>query len=135
MAPYVVSGSLGASAVPSISPGVSYQVWSASTVVAGSGLAAASQQVALTLSQGVSNGIGASGFFSAAPGAFEIDLQVSDADADSQYQTIQNGNITTVDSVNNTWHIDAPYVCAKFARLLLRSLTNVVTVTADIQQR
>jgi hypothetical protein len=72
--------------------------------------------------------------FSGAPGAFEIDVQVSDVDVDTQYQTCANGNITTVDATNQTFHFDGSTVLATFVRLLLRSRTNAVNVTADIHR-
>ena len=69
---------------------------------------------------------------SGAPGASEVDVQVASTDADGNYPTISNGNITTFDSVNNTAHLDATLVTAKFVRLLMRSRTNSVTITATI---
>jgi hypothetical protein len=110
------------------------QVWNAETPTPGNGGAAASRQVALVSSQGINAGFSVTGFFAAAPGAFEIDVQVSDVDADAQYQTCANGNITTVDATNNTFHFDGATVMAKFVRLLLRSRTNAVAVTADIRR-
>lgn len=120
---------------PSIAPGDSYQVWNAEQPAPGNGNASASQEVALTSAGGVGNGISASGFFSGAPGAFEVDIQVSDVDADADYQTLAGGNITTVDAVNNTFHFEDPYCCAKFVRGLMRSRGNAVNVTLYIRQR
>jgi hypothetical protein len=74
------------------------------------------------------------GFFSGAPGSFEIDVQVSDVDADAQYQTCANGNITTVDATNNTFHFDGSTVLATFVRLLMRSRTNAVNLSADVRR-
>jgi hypothetical protein len=74
------------------------------------------------------------GFFSAAPGSFEIDVQVSDVDVDTQYQTCANGNLTSVDASNQTFHFDGSTVLATFARLLMRSRTNGVNVTANIRR-
>ena len=70
------------------------------------------------------------GFFSGAPGAFEIDLQTSDTDADGMYAS-ESTTITTV-STNNTFRAEFPSVKAKFARLLLKSRANAVNLTARI---
>ncbi len=111
-------------------PGDFAQVWKAP----GSGGASASQRVALGMKEGGPGGFSVTGFFSGAPGSFEIDVQVSDMDADAQYQTCANGNLTTVDATNQTFHFDGSTVLATFVRLLLRSRTNGVNVTADIRR-
>jgi hypothetical protein len=67
----------------------------------------------------------AQGKFDAAPGVFEIDIQLSDIDIDAQYQTAANMNITTVDATNNTFRA-AIQDQAHFIRMLLRSRTNAV---------
>ena len=115
-------------------PGDFAQVWNAEQPAPGSGGASASQRVALGTKEGGPGGFSVTGFFSGAPGSFEIDVQVSDVDADTQYQTISGGNITTVDATNNTFHLDASGVLATFVRLLMRSRTNAVNVTADIRR-
>ena len=74
-------------------PGDSAQVWNAEQPTPGNGGGSASTQLALGTS-GTPGGFSVTGFFSGAPGAFEIDVQVSDVDADAQYQTCANGNIT-----------------------------------------
>lgn len=109
------------------------KVWNAEQPVVGAGGVSASQGVALTRVSGDRGGFEISGFFSGAPGAFEIDVQVADEDVDSEYQTIANGNITSVDSVNQTFHFDAPQVNGRFVRLLMRSRTNAVNVTAFVK--
>jgi hypothetical protein len=86
------------------------------------------------MKEGGPGGFSVTGFFSGAPGSFEIDVQVSDVDADAQYQTCANGNLTTVDATNQTFHFDGSTVLATFVRLLLRSRTNGVNVTADIRR-
>lgn len=75
---------------------------------------------------GTGIGFYANGKFSAAPGAFEVDIQVADVDADPRYQTVANGNITTVDATNNTFHFDVTWTSAKFARMRILSRTNAV---------
>ncbi len=119
----------------SIGPGESVLVWNAEDPVAGAGGASASQQVALVRVPG-ENGTSFSvdGFFSVAPGAFEIDVQAAAVDVDSQYQTVAGGNITTVDSVNQTFHFAGNAENARFVRLLKRSLTNDGKITATIKR-
>jgi len=115
-------------------PGDFAQVWNAEQPAPGSGGASASQRVALGEKEGGPGGFSVTGFFSGAPGVFEIDVQVSDVDVDTQYQTCASGNITAVDATNNTFHFDGANVLATFVRLLLRSRTNAVNVTADIRR-
>ncbi len=115
-------------------PGDFAQVWNAEQPAPGSGGASASQRVSLGMKEGGPGGFSVTGFFSGAPGSFEIDVQVSDVDADAQYQTCANGNLTTVDATNQTFHFDGSTVLATFVRLLLRSRTNGVNVTADIRR-
>jgi hypothetical protein len=114
-----------------LTSGNAVQVWNAETPTPGNGTTAASQQVSMVATNGrAGTPFSVDGKFSGAPGAFECDVQVATIDADANYQTISNGNITTVDSVSNTFHLDAVLVNARFARLLMRSRTNSVSVTA-----
>lgn len=117
---------------PVLNPGSVINLWSAETPTPGNGGASASQQVALTQNP-YKNGspFSVDGKFSGAPGAFEVDVQVAGADADANYQTCSNCNITTVDSTNNTFHLDFAGN-AKFVRLLMRSRTNSVSITATV---
>ena len=121
-----------ATAAPIIQSGQYYTVWSAETPTPGNGTTAASQQVALQ-SQPGKNGMPFSvdGKFSGAPGAFEIDVQVAAQDADANYQTCSNCAITTVDTVNNTFHLDYSGT-TRFMRLLLRVRANTVSITATV---
>ena len=122
-----------ASPPPIVNSGDVAVVWNAETPTPGNGGVSASQQVALEIkSSRAGSPFSVDGKFSAAPGTFEVDLQVAATDADTAYQTCSNCNITTVDSTNNTFHLDATLVTAKFARLLMRSRTNSVTITATI---
>ena len=114
-----------------LQPGQVITLWSAETPTPGTGTTAASQQVALALPAG-HGGFAIDGKFSGAPGAFEVDVQVAAVDSDTNYQTVSSGNITTVDSTNNTFHFDGTTVKAKFVRLLMRSRTNSVSVTATV---
>lgn len=122
-----------ASPAQTLNSGDVVTVWSAETPTAGNGTAAASQQVALLTKNGrAGSPFSVDGQFSAAPGSFEVDVQVSATDSDTSYQTCSNCNITTVDSTNQTFHLDAVLVNAKFARLLMRTRTNSVSITAKI---
>jgi hypothetical protein len=120
--------------VTSIAPGDSVQVWNAEQPAAGTGGSSASQQIACTRAQMVGAAIIVEGFFSGAPGAFELDVQGSEVDADAQYVTVANGNITTVDATNQDFRFEAALV-PKFVRLLMRSRTNAVNVTAYLAER
>lgn len=116
-----------------LGPGVTATVWSAETPTPGNGTTAASQQVSLS-NKGTGTGFSCDGKFSGAPGVFEVDVQVAAADSDTNYQTAANANITTVDSTNQTWHFDGTLVNAKYARLLMRTRTNSVSITATCGQ-
>ncbi len=117
----------------SLAPGEQVQVWNAQQPTPGNVAGAISQQLALVRLQ-TQNGtpFNVSGYFSGAPGTFEIDVMVSDDDNPAHYQTIANGNITTVDATNNTFHLDGILVSASFVALFLRTRTNAVNVTAWI---
>jgi hypothetical protein len=115
-----------------LAPGQSTQVWNAETPTPGNGTSAASQQVSISVVNGPSTGFNAQGYFSGAPGTFEIDVQTADTDSDTAYQTVNNGAVTTVDGVNQTWRLDCGTCNARFVRLLMRSRTNNVTISAWI---
>ena len=110
-----------------------YVTWNAETPTPGNGTTAASQQVQINTS-GPSKTFFVDGHFSGAPGAFEVDVQVASNDADTDYQTAANANITTVDAINNTFHYDGTLVNTRFVRLLMRTRTNSVSITARIGQ-
>lgn len=78
-------------------------------------------------------GFAVDGKFSAPPGVFEVDVQVADVDADANYQVISNGNVTTVDATNFTFHFDCTLVTAKFARVKLVSRANAVGFACTIR--
>lgn len=124
----------GSTPVLSVGLGESVQVWNAEQPTPGTGNAAASREVAIRADQGRS-GFAVDGFFSGAPGAFEIDVQVNNIDnLDAHYQTPANGNITAVDTTNNTFHFDGSTILAQRVRLLMRSRTNAVNVTANVSK-
>jgi len=63
------------------------------------------------------------GIFQAAPGTFELDVQIAGVDAPSQYQTVSNGVINAVDPTNFTFHFDVTFTGAKFVSLYMRTNT------------
>lgn len=73
------------------------------------------------------------GFFSGAPGAFEIDLQTSDTDADGMYQSLGAGIVQV--NANNAFRAEFLNVSARFARVLLLSLANGVNITLNITRK
>jgi hypothetical protein len=85
------------------------------------------------LSLSSSFGFAVDGKFSGAPGAFEVDVQCAEIDADANYQTLSGFNITTVDATNNTFHADCTLNTAKFARARLLSRTNSVGLVVVIR--
>lgn len=123
-------------AVPPVplTPGGTVIVWNAETPTPGNGTTAASQQAALSSIGNVNTPFSVDGHFSGAPGAFEVDVQCASNDADTDYQTISGGNITTVDSTNNTFHLDAGQAVCRYVRLLMRSRTNSVSITARVNR-
>ena len=72
--------------------------------------------------------------FDAAPGAFEVDIQEADTDADAFY--ILPGatayTINVVVAATNNARVDLSPTGGKFMRLLLKTLTNAVKVRAKI---
>lgn len=83
--------------------------------------------------QGVAAPFSADGYFDGAPGAFEVDVQTSDTDVDTDYVTVANGNQTAVNA-NNSFHFEAQLNGAKFARLKLVSLANSVNFIGIIKR-
>lgn len=74
--------------------------------------------------------ISISGFFSAAPGVFEIDLQTSDVDADGMYVS----ETTTITAVNANNAFRALFtIKAKFFRVFVKTLPNAVNLTLTAQ--
>ena len=67
--------------------------------------------------------------WSAASGAINVQLQTADTDIDAAY--IQEGALIT-NNTGNVTRAEFPDVVAKFARILISTLTNNVTATAKI---
>lgn len=69
------------------------------------------------------------GVFSAAPGAFEVDIQEADTDADAYYTTPSNPAYTiTAVGANQQFRVDLSPTGGKFMRAKLVSRTNAVTL-------
>ncbi len=68
--------------------------------------------------------------WSAAPGAISVQFQTADTDIDAAY--IQEGAAITIVNAGNVSRAEFPDVVAKFARILISTLTNNVTATAKI---
>lgn len=103
-----------------------YTLWNSETPNPGSGGSSASSEVGLPLDN---EPWSINGFFSGDPGVFEIDIQAAGQNIDSEFQTIANGNMTSVDPINYTFHFSSA-TKARFIRLLMRTRTNSVAVTA-----
>jgi hypothetical protein len=90
--------------------------------------------VAVALSQspheGVVPSVSVEGFFSGAPGVFEIDLQSADVDADAFY--VSYANVINAVGGNNTFRGEFPNVKAKFVRARLVARANAVNLTLRI---
>jgi hypothetical protein len=69
--------------------------------------------------------------FSGAPGAFEIDVQTSDVDQDSDYVTI---NALTTGGLNasNVGRVELPNFWAKYVRVKVVSFANFATVNLSV---
>ena len=117
---------------PNLAPGQVIVLWSAESPAPGTGTTAASQQVSLTsLANRAGAPFGVDFKFSAAPGVFEVDVQAAAVDVDTNYASVSNGVIAAVDATNNTAHMDFVGT-AKYMRLLLRTRTNAVSITATV---
>lgn len=113
-------------------PGDTVVLWNAETPNPSANAASSSIPVAI-IAQGR---MAIDGKFAADPGAFEIDVMVSEEESPigtthAKYQTISGGNMTAVDATNFTFHMDIPSMAGKFLKLLMRSRTNAVAVTAS----
>jgi hypothetical protein len=111
--------------VPSLEPGAPAFALIVTADAAASGFA--SQQFALA---GAYPRGGArlrfEGVFSAAPGTFEVDVQEAAVDAANNYKTV--GSATVVDA-NQTFGIDViDGLVGPFVRVLIKTLTNAVTL-------
>lgn len=68
-------------------------------------------------------------WFSGDPGAFEVDIQTADVDADSHYCTINSWINDASLNANFVGRIELPNFWARYVRAYVESLTNNVTVS------
>jgi len=68
--------------------------------------------------------------WSAAPGTISLQFQTADTDIDAAYS--QEGALISNVNTGNVTRAEFPDVVAKFARILIATLTNNVTATAKI---
>lgn len=124
--------------VQSLQPGQTIVVFNAEQPAAGSTSASASVPVSIAGSKnGAPVGLAVDLSFSAAPGAFEVDVLVADvvlvagAISFTGFTLLNGGAITAVDANNNA-HLELPNVTARFICLLIKTRTNAVNLTARI---
>lgn len=74
------------------------------------------------------------GFFSGAPGVFEIDIQESDTDADGLYilPTAAAYKVTAVDATTQAFRVDLNPTGGKFMRVKLVSRANAVSLVLKV---
>lgn len=104
--------------------------------VAGEQPAPPQASIAVTLQPSETNAspmVTVEGRFSGAPGAFNVQIQEADTDADAFYITPANAayTVTAVNS-QNVFRVDLSPTGGKFMRVLLSSRTNAVTFTCKL---
>jgi len=119
--------------IRSISPGDTQQVLDSADDLENLLEAYPSRPVAIAAPGGVGlAGIRFDGRFSGDPGASQVDCQVASEDVDEAYVTLPGGSFTAF-SAAYAFHLDAPNVNARFARILVVSITNdTETLNASI---
>jgi hypothetical protein len=72
--------------------------------------------------------------FSAAPGAFELDIQEADTNSDASFILPTNANYTvnTVNALTQKFRIDLSPTGGKFMRVYMKTLTNAVKCSVKI---
>ena len=113
----------------SIAPGDQSQVWTSAdgNLVSGT----KTQRIALTAGCPVTRGrLSLRVSFSAAPGVISLQLQTSDTDVDTDYNS--EGAAITAVNASNVARFEYANVAAKFARLLATTVTNAVTATVEL---
>lgn len=108
-----------------LSPGDQVAVFNAEAIAAGTASQAVSAQRAGSTPYGESWEI----IFSAAPGAFQVDIQHADTDVDAAYVTV---NSVSAVNTNQAARVELPACWAKFSRCKVVTLTNVVNTTARV---
>lgn len=114
------------SAAPGASSTMGGAVWNNEAVAAGG----KSVPICLARSANLPNCVSVQLEFAADPGAFAVDLQVADTDADKYYVT----KATLNTGLNPTFvgRMEVTNLVAKFARLKMVTKTNAVNVTAKM---
>jgi hypothetical protein len=118
------------------------QVWSAETPTPGATMAATTIPIALCNPPAQGQAVSVSVAFSAAPGAFEVDLLTADQDTSGPAQTsatnlaswqnyVQKATVTSVNA-SNVARMEVTGIKAKFCALQLVSRANSVSATAII---
>ncbi len=121
---------LAAIPIPAIYPGDQFLLFNAEQPTAPQ----ASQQVCLANAPNATSlpGVAVEISFSAAPGAFNVQVQEADTDIDAAYITIPTTGTITAVSATNFARVEFPTLKAKFLRILLSSRTNAVNLTAKV---
>jgi hypothetical protein len=109
-------------------PGKPSEVWSNETLT----LPAQSKSQAIYLKRqaNMPNCISIEVQFGGSPGAFQIDVEAADTDAEAFYIKVGTG-LSTLGS-GNVARLEIPSIVAKFVRLKMTTRTNAVAVTAKI---
>ena len=68
--------------------------------------------------------------FGGAPGVISLQLQTSDTDVDTDYNS--EGSPIAAVNASNVARLELPTVVARFARLLATTVTNAVTATVEL---
>lgn len=71
--------------------------------------------------------------FSAAPGAFQVDVQGANDDVNANFTLITGANVTAVDAVTFNARSDIS-TSAGFVRFFIKSRTNAVNLTARLRR-
>lgn len=116
--------------IPAIYPGDQVLLFNAEQPAAPQ----ASQQVCLANAYDNTNSQAAAIelFFSAAPGVFEVDIQVADTDQDTAYITVPGQGVITTVNPNNFARVELVPLKAKFLRVKLVTRTNAVNLTVKV---
>ena len=115
---------------PILHTGYAGAVWSAEQPLASSPLEPASRALSLHRDPNLPNAFSVEVEFAADPGAFQIDVQLADTDADKYYVT--KASLTSGLNADFVGRIEVTSAVAKFVRLLMVSQANAVNVTAKI---
>jgi len=119
-----LSAYAGGNQATALDPGVQGTAFNAESVKT---TLPASLAFAMTRGGGQPFGVSWELIFSAAPGAFQIDVQHADTDSETSYVTV---NSVTAVNANQAARVELPACWTKFSRLKVVSLANDVQLTA-----